>query len=44
MTEMRSLGLFDSDVGKVLGNAAAVLVIGLDFLGQMADELCLGHA
>jgi hypothetical protein len=37
------LGLFDSRVSQVLKKRSNRLVVGLEFLGQMAHELSLGH-
>src|SRR5215831_7522619 len=38
------LGLLDRGVGQGLEEGAGGFVVGLKFLGQVADELSLGHA
>ena len=37
------LGLFNSDIGQLLEKCCGGLVVGLEFLRQMADELRLGQ-
>ena len=38
------LGFLNGSIGKILEKCRCGLVVGINFLGQMADELSLGHA